>query len=136
MENMEPKISCGIEPPVWDEGTGMVFAEPWQGQIFAMTIALNEAGKFNWSDWVAVFSRHRKTSASTGLPDTVMTYYDDWLNALEEITDTLALVTHDECRIYKHAWEHATHRTPHGKPIILEDRDFQATRSKTQEEVG
>ncbi len=30
-----------------------VFAEPWHAQVFAVTVALNEAGRFAWSEWAA-----------------------------------------------------------------------------------
>ncbi|MBD8688362.1 MULTISPECIES: nitrile hydratase accessory protein [unclassified Rhizobium] len=121
--------TCGTDPRIWDEETGMLFGEPWQAQIFAMTVALNEAGQFEWSEWAGVFSKHRKASARNGMPDTVDTYYDDWLNALEEIASIRSLATGDEQHLYKHAWEHAAERTPHGLPIFLQEADFEEARS-------
>ena len=32
-----------------------VFAEPWHAQVFAVTVALNEAGRFDWPDWAKEF---------------------------------------------------------------------------------
>ena len=31
------------------------FDAPWHARVFALTVALNEAGHFAWSDWAAAF---------------------------------------------------------------------------------
>ncbi|RUW45405.1 nitrile hydratase accessory protein, partial [Mesorhizobium sp. M1A.F.Ca.ET.072.01.1.1] len=28
-----------------------VFAEPWQAEAFAITVALHDSGLFSWSEW-------------------------------------------------------------------------------------
>ena len=44
------------------EGEGLfaapdpVFEQPWHAQVFALTVGLNEAGHFSWTDWVERFS--------------------------------------------------------------------------------
>ena len=35
-------------PPGAEE---QVFAEPWQAQAFAMTVALHDRGLFSWNEW-------------------------------------------------------------------------------------
>ena len=32
-----------------------VFAEPWHAQLFALTVHLNETGRFTWADWASRF---------------------------------------------------------------------------------
>lgn len=116
---------CGFDPRPWDAESGVIFGEPWQAQVFAMTVALNEAGHFSWTEWGEVFSAHRKASAESGRPDDGDAYYDDWLSALEEIAAQRALASGEAQQRYRQAWEHATARTPHGQPIVLRDGDFE-----------
>jgi len=33
-----------------DDAPSPVFEEPWHAQVFAITVALNEAGVFQWTD--------------------------------------------------------------------------------------
>ena len=80
------------------------FEAPWQAQAFAMTIALNEAGAFAWTDWAETFARHVDRAP----------YWEAWLAALEEMTgerDALAGLFAD--------WRAAADATPHGQPIVL-----------------
>jgi nitrile hydratase accessory protein len=58
-----------------------VFAEPWQAEAFAMTIALHEKGLFSWSEWADALSAEVKQpgAASDGHD-----YYEHWLAALEK----------------------------------------------------
>ena len=39
-----------------DQTQTPVFEEPWHAQVFAITVALNEAGIFQWTDWAHQFS--------------------------------------------------------------------------------
>jgi len=119
----------GFDPRPLDAGSGMIFCQPWQAQVFAMTVALNGAGLFSWSEWAEIFAAHRKASAEGRRPDDENTYYDDWLNALEEIAAKRSLASSEVQHLYKHAWEHAAFRTPHGKSITLQDGDFEHTRT-------
>ena len=38
-----------------DDAPAPVFEEPWHAQVFAITVALNEAGVFQWTDWANRF---------------------------------------------------------------------------------
>ncbi|MGY6251022.1 nitrile hydratase accessory protein [Bosea thiooxidans] len=124
-ENDGTEAVCGFDPRPWNADTGVIFGEPWQAQVFAMTVALNDAGLLSWKEWGDVFSAHRKASSESGRQDTGDTYYDDWLNALEEISAKRSLAPSEMQHRYRHAWEHATARTPHGQPILLQDGDFE-----------
>ena len=38
------------------DGTGPVFAEPWQAQAFALVVRLHAEGAFTWTEWAAALS--------------------------------------------------------------------------------
>jgi len=115
---------AGIEPVIWDNEGQVAFGEPWQAQIFSMTVALHEAGLFGWSTWAEVFSGRRRASSVEGKPDTSQTYYEDWLDALETLTASLDLAPQAEQARYRKAWRDAAERTKHGHPIELQPADF------------
>lgn len=113
-----------ITPRSWDGEGDTVFGAPWQAQIFSMTVALNEAGMFTWKEWVDVFSVHRRASNAAGKPDTIETYYEDWLDALEAMSAKQGLASEEDQLRYREAWREAAERTRHGQPIELRDADF------------
>jgi nitrile hydratase accessory protein len=106
------------------DASGPVFREPWEAQGFALVLALYQRGVFSWPEWASALGAEIRRAQRTGDPDTGDTYYRHWLAALERlvvekrITDEATLVR------YRHAWEHAAERTPHGTPIELHPRDF------------
>ena len=101
------------EPRTWAAEGNVAFAEPWQAQIFSMTVALNEAGAFSWQEWGEVFSAHRR-----------QTYYEEWLDALETMAEMQALASRENQLRYRRAWHNAAARTKHGQPIELQEADF------------
>ncbi len=112
------------EPLTWEAEGNAAFAEPWQAQIFSMTVALNEAGVFAWKEWVEVFSVYRRLSQEAGKPDSSQTYYEDWLDALETMAATRQLASREDQARYKEAWRDAAARTRHGQPIELQKIGF------------
>ena len=112
------------EPRTWAAEGNVAFAEPWQAQIFSMTVALNEAGAFSWQEWGEVFSAHRRQSQEACKPDTSQTYYEDWLDALETMAEMQALASRENQLRYRRAWHNAAARTKHGQPIELQEADF------------
>lgn len=92
---------------------GPVFAEPWQAQVFALAVSLNEKGAFRWEEWVDVFSQK---IAKDGAPEN---YYDHWLSTLEELLDRKRIILEPDRQIRERAWDRAVKATPHGEPIIL-----------------
>ena len=40
-------------PPIRPD---VMFEQPWHAQLFATTVALNEAGRFSWVEWTDAFS--------------------------------------------------------------------------------
>ena len=98
-----------------------VFLEPWHGQVFALTVHLNETGLFDWSDWAARFSA---TLARHGLErdlDGGADYFTCWLETLETFLSDLGQAAPEEVDRLRSAWEAAYLATPHGDPVRLSD---------------
>lgn len=98
-----------FEPP-----SEPVFAEPWQAQAFAMTVALHERGLFTWPEWAAALSARIKA-------DEGAEYYACWLAALEDLLGAKQPGSGAELAALAAAWQRAAHATPHGQPIRLEN---------------
>ena len=98
-----------------------VFAEPWQAQAFALAVKLSEQGHFTWKEWAAALANELEVAASRGEPDDGSHYYDHWLAALENLVTAKGLANRDSLLARKEAWAEAYQRTPHGKPVKLED---------------
>ena len=94
-----------------------VFASPWEAQAFAMTLSLAERGLFSWTEWAAALA-----AEIARMPES--DYYHQWLGALEKLITAKGIATHEELSRYQRAWDHAAHRTPHGAPIVLDQRDM------------
>lgn len=108
-------MSRGEVPPGID---APVFAEPWQAEAFALTVALHDKGLFSWSEWAeALSSEVKKPGAAADGSD----YYEHWLAALEKLLASKDVAQAREVDTVAAAWERAAHATPHGKPILLEN---------------
>jgi nitrile hydratase accessory protein len=95
-----------------------VFAEPWQAEAFAMTLALHERGVFSWGEWAEALSAEvKRPSAAADGSD----YYERWLAALEKLLAAKGIAGKADVDAVAAAWERAAHATPHGKPILLEN---------------
>jgi nitrile hydratase accessory protein len=106
------------------DADGPVFREPWEGQAFAMALALYDHGLFTWNEWAETLSAEIRRAQAAGDPDGGETYYLHWLAALERLVAQKGVASAETLSRVKHAWEHACERTPHGKPIELRDEDF------------
>ena len=94
-----------------------VFAEPWQAEAFAMTLALHERGMFSWGEWAEALSAEvKKPDAAQDGSD----YYERWLAALERLLAARGIAGKADIDVVAAAWERAAHATPHGKPILLD----------------
>lgn len=103
-----PELPPGLDEPV--------FAEPWQAQIFGLTVALNERGLFSWTEWAETLGPSLNGSAADGHD-----YYERWLLALETLLVRKQVATPAEITALTAAWHRAAEATPHGKPILLEN---------------
>jgi len=111
-------------PSIPRDREGPVFREPWEAQAFAMTLALYDRGLFTWPEWAAILADEIKRAQAAGDPDTGETYYRHWLSALERFVATKGVTDSGTHARYRHAWDHAAERTPHGTPIELKPGDF------------
>ncbi len=108
------------------DADGPVFREPWEAQAFAMTLALHERGLFTWLEWAEALAAQIAAAQAAGDPDAGDTYYRHWLGALEGLVARKGASSGDELARYRHAWDHAADRTPHGQPIELRGEDLPA----------
>ena len=120
--NIDQAIAAAPSIPRGPEGP--LFREPWEAQAFAMTLALHERGLFGWSEWTAVLGNEIKRAQAGGDPDTGETYYRHWLATLERLVAAKGVATTETLHNYRDAWDRATDRTPHGRPIVLRPEDF------------
>ncbi|WP_155151493.1 nitrile hydratase accessory protein [Roseibium sp. RKSG952] len=96
-----------------------VFVEPWHAQVFAVTVALNEAGRFDWSDWAARFSQTLKRHGLDRELDGGDDYFHAWLETLESLLAEHGEAAPADVDTMKNAWEDAYLTTPHGQPVRL-----------------
>ena len=96
-----------------------VFEAPWHAQVFALTVHLNEAGHFAWSDWAtrfgATLKRHGLSKDLNGGDD----YFTAWLDTLETYLAETGSAPTDDVNKTRDAWGQAYLSTPHGAPVSL-----------------
>ncbi len=62
----------------------LVFAEPWEGRIFGLTLALLESGGFEWPEFqVRLVEAIRRHEAERG--EGAYRYYACWLEAFRDL---------------------------------------------------
>ena len=88
------------------------FDEPWQAQLFALTVALNEAGHFTWPEWAAVFGPRVQSVEAEA-------YWQVWSEALVFILEDRGIADGEEVMALTELWHAAARATPHGQPIEL-----------------
>ena len=113
LQDFLPDLPCDVEGPI--------FAEPWQAQAFAMTVALHQSGLFSWPEWAEALSREIKQAQAESDPDRGDTYYDHWLKALEKLVIAKGVADEELLSALRDAWDRAADATPHGQPILLEN---------------
>lgn len=89
------------------------FEEPWQAQLFALSVALNERGLFTWSEWTEFFGpRVQRAEAAD--------YWTIWSDALIALLGHKGLAETQEIAELTARWQAAARATPHGRPIMLD----------------
>ncbi|RBW62029.1 nitrile hydratase accessory protein [Ruegeria sp. A3M17] len=96
-----------------------VFAEPWHAQVFAVTVALNEAGLFDWPDWAARFSATLKRNGLDRELNGGDDYFTAWLETLEALLTEQGSTATGDISHLRDKWEEAYLTTPHGQPVRL-----------------
>lgn len=92
------------------------FEAPWQAQLFALTVALNEAGHFSWAEWGNVFGP-RVQGVETS------EYWAVWSEALVALLTEKGFADAAEVSVLAEQWQAAARATPHGEPITLSATD-------------
>ncbi len=106
--------SCGL--PRTQAGEP-VFAEPWQAQAFALTVALRKR-VFTWHEWAnALAEEIRRPGRAADGHD----YYESWLDALCRLLAERDVASGDTLRALAQSWQRAARATPHGMPILREN---------------
>ncbi|NRG17276.1 nitrile hydratase accessory protein [Rhizobiales bacterium] len=117
MNHADVDLSALPEIPVRDNSP--IFREPWEARAFAMAVKLNEAGVFEWREWVESLGAEIRNAQAKGDPDLGQTYYLHWLAALERIVTEKRITATEGLLARKDAWDRAAKATPHGEPIEL-----------------
>ena len=126
--------------------SSVVFEQPWQAQIFALVVQLNERGVFSWPEWSATLGEvlaqtppmeagaqrsadslcGALTGQSTGVcvsADVAAAPLDGawehWPVALERLLVRKAIAAPGALVALRQAWQRADESTPHGQPVRL-----------------
>lgn len=108
-------------PAIPRDGVGdVIFAEPWQAEVFAMTLSLYEQGLFTWTEWAEELSTQIRVAQTEGDQDLGDTYYHHWLSALESMVVKKQIGSQDGLQSLYQRWDRAAQQTPHGQPITID----------------
>ena len=99
---------------------GPVFREPWEAQVFAMTVHLHAADYFTWPEWTEALSTEIAAAKDRGEADLGDTYYHHWLRALEALVVGKGLENTSAIDERVETWRRAYLATPHGQTVELD----------------
>jgi nitrile hydratase accessory protein len=108
-----------LEPPHDEQRP--VFNEPWQAEAYALAQVLIETDRVSSSEWAKAFGAALRQSADKGEPDDSETYYAALSETLQRVLVAEGRVQDLEIRQRIDDWRAAYHRTPHGKPVKLNE---------------
>ena len=126
-------MNMTVLPGLADDGSGPVFASPWQAQIFSLVVGLHESGCFSWNEWAEALSGEIAEDSDGGADgantqeetDPSDSYYRLWVSALEQILARKTILDSDEIQKRVAKWREAYLNTPHGAPVTLSMADEQ-----------
>lgn len=95
------------------------FIEPWHAQAFAAVVALNQAGRFTWAEWIEIFSGEIARAPQGEGEESEAAYFRQWVAALERTLNLRGLVLATEVDRTAEDWRRSYLHTPHGKPVYL-----------------
>lgn len=107
-------------PSIPHDEEGPVFAQPWEAEVFAMTLMLFENGIFTWAEWAEQLNKSIRQAQLDGDPDLGDTYYSHWLDALEKMIVSKQLGSDAQLTTLYSKWNTAARATPHGQAITLD----------------
>ena len=90
------------------------FEAPWQAQLHALTVALHEAGAFEWAEWSEALGAETAMGPSDGSG-----HWERHAAALVALLERKGIAEARELREMARAWQLAAEATPHGAPIEL-----------------
>lgn len=93
--------------------------EPWQAEVLALSIALQETGHVTPAEWSRTLGDEIEKARVAGDPADGTTYYSHVLAALERLVAENKLVSTSALKHRRKDWEDAYRRTPHGRPVVL-----------------
>ena len=73
------------------DGEEPVFAAPWEAHAFALAVQLYERGLFSWTEWSQCLAEAIHSNAADEV-----SYYANWLQALENLLTDKGIVDADE----------------------------------------
>lgn len=114
------QADLGRLPAIPRDAEGPVFREPWEAQVFALTVRLHEQGLFGWDEWAAALAREIEAAQAAGDPDLGDTYYSHWSRALEKLVAAKGAALPEDVERRTEAWRRAYLNTPHGEPVELD----------------
>ena len=95
------------------------FDEPWQAEVFAVTVHLSEQNLFSWAEWTDAIGEQIKKVNLIRPIDGSNDYYNLWLQALIELISTKGITDADAILDVQNRWADAYRNTPHGKTVKL-----------------
>ena len=97
------------------------FDEPWQAEAYALVQVLIETGRISSSQWAKAFGAALREAADQGEPDSGDTYYTTLFETLQRVLVAGGRMQDAEIRQRIDDWRAAYRRTPHGKPVRLNE---------------
>ena len=96
----------------------IIFSDPWQAELFAITLNLYQRGIFDWDDWTECLGRNLKSGKNKGKDD-LTNYFSNWLYALEEKLLEKEVTEINKIKNIENAWRDALSKTPHGQKVKI-----------------
>ena len=98
-----------------------VFDEAWQVEAYALVQVLIETGWISSSQWAKAFGAALREAVDQGEPDSIDTYYVTLSETLQRFLVAGGRMEDAEIRQRIDDWRAAYRRTPHGKPVRLNE---------------
>ncbi len=76
----------------------VTFSAPWEATVFALAVALSDAGGFDWREFHQQLISEIQQWEHQALPAGEWDYYQRWLAALEHVLCRRGLLTQPELR--------------------------------------
>ena len=97
----------------------VTFNSPWEAQVFALAVRLQETGILTRDVWTRALAEEIRQASQRNDPDLGDTYYHHWTRALEQVLVNASLVDDHEIEERIQAWRKAYASTPHGHAVLL-----------------